>query len=134
MSSQCEASYQEAKAKYNAGKNRFPDKLPSKCKHFPFTVNTLSYVRFGPLQLLTNVCPHLLKAKVHLLVLLTVALRGIVYATPLAVYDSTPTLWVNKLSLIWFTVYVPPTTLKAFQKEINFCFGAFLPNAELHGL
>ncbi|CAI8049659.1 Tyrosine-protein phosphatase Lar-like [Geodia barretti] len=40
VSSQCEASYQEAKAKYNAGKNRFPDKLP----------NELGRVRlrFGP--------------------------------------------------------------------------------------
>ena len=32
MSSQYQASYQEAQAKYNLSKNRFPDKLPSKEK------------------------------------------------------------------------------------------------------
>ena len=32
MSSQYQASYQEALAKYNLSKNRFPDKLPSKEK------------------------------------------------------------------------------------------------------
>ena len=30
VSSQYKASYQEATAKYNSSKNRFPDKLPSK--------------------------------------------------------------------------------------------------------
>ena len=41
-------------------------------------------------KLMMNVCPHLLKTKVHLLVLLTVALRGIVYATPIACLRLNP--------------------------------------------
>ena len=45
VSSQYQASYMEAEAQYNANKNRYPDKLPSKsfsvacvnsyCMHYP---------------------------------------------------------------------------------------------------
>ena len=41
-------------------------------------------------KLMINVCPHLLKTNVHLLGVLTVALCGIVYATPLVCLQLNP--------------------------------------------
>ena len=109
VSSQYEASYQEAKAKYNAGKNRFQDKLPSKyitsvCFHCGYSYRgihnlshafhkcvlslSLSTVCFDPWATdRVNVSPPPLKTKVHLLMVIDCSPCGVVYATQFSVFS-----------------------------------------------